>query len=193
MFGKKQRIQGNKNIQQNPKIIVIIVIEFIIRNFDTLAVGLLLTAFGGYVAYRNYRKNRFADVCIKFRNEVTTALEGIYPTISVYIPPDEINTKILQSIPKIITAATAYRHHLPSHRKSGFDRTTQNYSDTARNTDWNRHIAHLMYPSMQKPGDISPGDKFKHAVDNLLYICKRKLSLLSFVWVNFHNNSFSIA
>ena len=146
--------------------------DFIIRNFDRLAVGLLVAAFGGYAAYRNYRKNRFADACIKFRNGVTTALEGIYPAVSVYIPPDEINAKILQSIPKIITAATAYRHHLPFYRKGSFDRATQNYSDTARNTDWNSHIAFSMFHSMQKPGDISPGDKFKHAVDDLLSYAK---------------------
>ena len=133
-----------------------------------IAGALIMAAISFYLTGLNKRKDRFAEASITFRNEVTTALEGIYPSVSVYIPPDEINTKILQSIPKIITAATAYRHHLPFYRKSRFDRTTQNYSNTARNTDWNSHIAYSMFPIMQKPGDISPGDKFKHAVDDLL-------------------------
>lgn len=148
--------------------------EFILRNFDSLAVGILLAAFGGYVAYRNSQKNRVADASIKFRSELMNALENIYPTISVHMQPDEINIKIKNSIPRIVTAATSFRHHLPFYRKGCFDRATKNYSNTARNTDWNSHIAYLMFPSMQKPGDISSGDKFKHAIDDLLSYAKEK-------------------
>ena len=154
--------------------IVMNIIDLIIKHFDKIAGAILSVAFSGYVTYRISRKKRFADASIKFRNEIMMPLRNIYPTISVYMQPDEINNKIKNSIPPIVTAATAFRHHLPFYRKGCFDRATKNYSDTARNTDWNNQIAYSMFSSMQKPDDISPKDKFKHAVDGLLSYAKEK-------------------
>lgn len=149
-------------------------LNLIINNFDKIAGAILFSSFGGYVTYRIWRKNRFAEACIKFRHKVLSALEGIYPEVFVYVPTNEINTRIRQSIPIVVTAATEFKYHLPFYRKGSFGNAVNHYTDTARQTNWDSHIAYLMYPSMHKPGGISPGDKFKHSVKNLLSYAKEK-------------------
>jgi len=147
-------------------------IDLIGTHIPQIAGALIMAAIGFYLAGLNKRKDRFADACIKFRNEVLTSLESVYPSVSVYLSAEEVDTRILQSIPKITTAATAFRHHLPFYRRSGFDRATQFYSSTARNTDWNNKRAYEMFPSMQAVGDVTPGAKFKHLVDAFLFYAK---------------------
>lgn len=108
-------------------------------------IAALLTILG---AIQIQRTNSSRAAASTFCNEVFNALKGIYPSLSIYVAPDEINKRILQSIPQIITAATAFGYHLPFYRKSTFNKTTQNYIEIARNTDWNSHIAWLMFPDM---------------------------------------------
>ena len=148
-------------------------IELIINNFLALVGGILTISFGGYVTYRIYRKNMTAQACITFRNNVLTMLEGIYPDILIYLPIDEINTRIRQSVPKVVTVATEFRHFVPFYRKRTFDIVVKKYCDTAKNINWESKIAFEIYKeSMSKPGDKSLKEIFKHAVDNLLKFAK---------------------
>jgi hypothetical protein len=149
-------------------------ISYIIQHIYIIAGTALSIIFTAIVAYIFNKKSREAEAAKTFRNKVLSALEGVYPEIVVYIPTDEINVRIRQSIPIILTAATQFKFHLPFYRKRGFGNAINHYSDIARQTDWHSHHAYLMFPTMHKPEDISPGDKFKHSVNNLLSYAKEK-------------------
>jgi hypothetical protein len=137
----------------------------------------LTIAFTGYVAYRNYRKNRFAEASIQFRKKVLITLEGIYPEVFpyLYLDTNKFNNRTRQSVPIIISAATEFLYHLPFYRKPGFRRALKYYTDTAQQTDWADQSRFESYhESMPKLGDVSPTDKFKHSVDKLLSYAKEK-------------------
>ena len=149
-------------------------ISYIIQHMYIIAGTALSIIFTAIVTYILTRKSREAEAARTFRNKVLSALEGIYPEILIYIPIDDINVRIRQSIPIILTAATEFKFHLPFYRRRGFGNAINHYTDTARQTDWHSHHAYLMFPSLYKPEDISPGDKFKHSVNNLLSYAKEK-------------------
>ena len=152
-------------------------IQFLIDNYWLIAGGILSIAFGGYVAYRNYRKNRFAEASIQFRNKVLVTLEAIYPEVFSYLEINELNRRTRQSVPVIVTAATEFLYHLPFYRKPGFRRKLKYYTDTAWKTDWNDQSRFELYDkSKSMPGSthVSPRDKFEHSVDALLSYAKEK-------------------
>lgn len=133
----------------------------------------VLTAlFVGFIGLCVYAGKNYFSASKQFRNTIYTELEGIHPAIHAYIPTDEINTKIWQSIPKIVTAASEFSHFLPTCCKRTFSRAVEHYCDTARKTNWNSQVDDDFYPEMRKPGEINTRDKLKHAVDNLLKFAK---------------------
>jgi len=151
-------------------------IQFVIDNFYVIAGGILSIAFGGYVAYRNYKKNRFAEASTKFRNKVLVTLEGIYPEVFsyLYLDTNKLNNRTRQSAPIVVTAATEFLYHLPFYRKHGFRRALKYYTDTIQQTDWADQSRFELYNKMPRLTDVSPRDKFKHSVDNLLSYAKEK-------------------
>ncbi len=62
---------------------------------------------------------------------------------------------------------------MPFYRKRAFDIAVKKYCDTAKNINWESQIAFKMYEkSMPKPGEKSPEEIFKHAIDDLLKFAK---------------------
>ena len=104
-----------------------------------------------------------------FRERIHAELKGVYPSIELYLSTDEINTKIWQSIPPIQAAVSNFKYILPFFYRRKFEIAAHNYYKTARETNWYHS---LDFPSMKNISKISPKDKFKHAVDNLLKYAK---------------------
>jgi hypothetical protein len=102
-----------------------------------------------------------------FREKVHAALIGVYPSIELYITPNEINTKIRQSIPKIQTAVNNFKHFLPFFFRRRLEIAAENYYKTARETDWYQCLKFYMPNPI-----IHPKEKFKKAVDELLKYAK---------------------
>ena len=150
-------------------------IDNIINDFITLPrwyFTILVGLFTGLVGLCWYAIRNYFIASKQFRDTIYTELENIYPKITLYLTTDNINTKIRESIPKIVTAATKFNHFLPFCCQRSFSKTVERYCDTARKTDWHSQVADNFYPEMRKLGEINTRDKFKHAVDNLLKFAK---------------------
>jgi hypothetical protein len=132
-------------------------------------IGALFTALGGIIIYagRNYLK-----ASEEFKKIIYTQLEGIIPDIVVYIEPEKIREQITASIIPIKTGGEIFKHFLPFFYVNSFSRDLEHYCKTARQTDWNKQIAHQFYPEMAKSGYISPKEKLNKAVNNLLKFAK---------------------
>ncbi|MBW2608049.1 MAG: hypothetical protein JRD05_10485 [Deltaproteobacteria bacterium] len=145
--------------------------EFFINNFWAIAAGILGSAFVGYIAYWNNRKNRTAEAAIKFRNKILTELEGLYPVTHYW--DKNIFPRFYVSIPKIESAAIEFRHYV--FHKTAFDSAVKVYCEYCKNITWNKVSAYAMYKdSMYKPDDKGPREKFKHIVESLLSFAKEK-------------------
>jgi len=126
-----------------------------------------------YLADLNNRRNRLADVSKQFRIIIYAELKGIYPSIELHLSPEEINAKILQSIPNIQLAVSNFKSFVPFYRKRRFDKAAQNYYKTARKTDWNEVSAQKRFP-VTFPGPNKIEMEFKHCVKNLLSYANEK-------------------
>jgi hypothetical protein len=141
-------------------------IQLIIDNFITIAGAILTIVFGGYVTYRIYRKNRIAEASTKFRNKILTELQGLYPVTQYW--EQRIFPRFSQSIVKIESIATEFRHFIPFYRKRAFDATLKNYCDYCNKITWNEVAAYAMYKNSMDTKDKGPREQFKNIVEYLL-------------------------
>jgi len=147
--------------------------DIIIKYRWEIAGALAMAFIIAYLAGLNSRKDRYAKAAIAFQNLVRTELRGIYPSIELYLPADEINDKIRQSIPGIQLAVSNFESFVPFYRKRGFDVAAQKYYETARKTDWNEIRAQQRFP-VTYPGPSKIEMAFTHCVENLLSYAKEK-------------------
>jgi hypothetical protein len=105
------------------------VYDLIANNFSKIVAVILTGAFGGYVTWHIYRKQRFITASDKFRNTVLTQLEGLYPT-PVKWPSQEMQIiQILKDkFPKLEIAVTEYRCHLGWINRKRFDNVWLQYN-----------------------------------------------------------------
>ena len=132
---------------------------------------LLLVLIGHRLAIHRSRQASFNAAASIFRNEVFVSLQGIYPAVTVYRGAEEINAILIQSIPKITTAAAIFSPYLPFYRKRSFSNAVEKYSDTARKTDWNEIRAQQMFP-VTYSGPSKMEIEYRHCVNNLLFYAK---------------------
>lgn len=133
-------------------------------------IGVLIPSTGALIIYagRNYFK-----ASEEFRNIVFAKLEGIYPSTAAYISVEEKNIRTQTSINPINSAGAKLRYYLPCFWIRCFDRALVNYCETARQTNWEHDGNFEMFrKSLAKPGELSPGEKFRYSVKNLLKFAK---------------------
>ena len=128
-------------------------------------IGIMFPILSGLVIYAGRNYLRASE---EFKSIVYTKLEGIYPSIELYLTTDEINTKIQQSIPQIQTAVNNFKHFLPFFFRGRLEITAKNYYKTARETDWYQCLNF----DMPKAVILTPKERFKKAVDELLKYAK---------------------
>jgi hypothetical protein len=138
----------------------------------TFFVGIVITLFGFIAVHRLglYRDkiNIFSKEAARFRSSILGELKGLYP-ITHHWGQEEIN-RIKQSAQKIESLAVEFRHYVI--RKDKFDKTLKQYNDYCNEISWEKCAAYVMYPSMRKPGDKEPKDKFRHIIEELLAYAK---------------------
>jgi len=143
---------------------------------DLWLLGLCGSLFMVIIVYRLNQSSKKKDAFIVasriFSSKVRAELKGIYPTIELHLPTNEINRIIIQSIPGIQLAVNDFKAFVPFFQKSDFDIAVNNYYEIARNTNWNNQIAHQLYPKMQKVGNHSPKEMFVGAAYKLLSYAK---------------------
>ncbi len=141
--------------------------KVIIDNIYSILGAILLASFIGYITYRNNRKNRIAEASTKFRNKILTELQGLYPVTQYW--EQGIFLRFSQSIVKIESIATEFRHFIPFYRKRAFYATLKNYCDYCNKITWDEVGAYAMYKnSMFDPKDKGPREQFKNIVEHLL-------------------------
>jgi hypothetical protein len=141
---------------------------------DLWLLGICGTLFTLLIVYRFrlalHRYNSFHIAAITFRNKILTELEGIYPVPHCW--QQNIFPKFRQSIPRIESAAAEFRFFV--NRKNKFDIVVKEYTDYCEEVTWSKYVEWDMYPTMRKPGKISPRDKFDDCVKNLLLFTEKR-------------------
>jgi hypothetical protein len=113
---------------------------------------------------------RFDEAATIFRRALLTELEGIYPVTSAW--DSSVNPRFRQSIPKIESAAAAFRYFVKS--KTEFDTAIKEYRDYCSKVTFEGVAAWQRYTAMREPGDIGPVEKFKNVIEHLLSFVERK-------------------
>jgi len=134
-------------------------------------IGGIIGIGGTYFGYRLTRSEsreiikltEFNNAVSKFRSAIIYELSGFYPIEQGWNKEDF--PRLYQSIPRINSAATEFRHFVT--RKADFDIAIKEYNKYCRETREN-DIFTIDFPSMAKPGDIKPKDRFKNIVEHLL-------------------------
>lgn len=133
--------------------------------------GALLT---GPVTYYFTKKlasiQKYDSAASKFCAAVLYELVGFYP-INQHWEKKEFH-RLYDSIPRINSAAAEFRFFVTS--KTDFDAAVDEYDKYCQETKEN-DIFILDFPSMTKPGDIKPKDRFKNIVEHLLSFTNEKL------------------
>ncbi len=133
--------------------------------------GALIMALIGYrLALNVQKRNAFNSAALIFRNKILTELEGLYPVTHFWDQSEFHGFR--QSIPKIQSAAAEFRFYLT--HKDKFDNAVKEYNSYCNEITWEKCVGYDMYPSMRKPGDKGPIEKFKHIVEELLSYAKEK-------------------
>ena len=145
-------------------------VEIIIKNFYVIAGGILPIAFGGYMAYRNNKKNRRAEASMRFSNKVLAELEGLYPVTQHW--EQSIFPRFSHSITKIESACAEFRYFIPFYRKGAYDKAIKDYCKYCNEITWESCAGHTMWPEMRKPGDLGPRETFKNIVEHLFSFAK---------------------
>ncbi|MEW6068279.1 MAG: hypothetical protein AB1610_08315 [Nitrospirota bacterium] len=140
-------------------------IQLIIDNFITIAGGILTIAFGWYVTYRIYRKNRVAEASVKFRNKILTELKGLYPVTQCW--EQSIFLRFRQSIPEIESITTEFRYFVPFYRKWAYNKALKDYCKYCNEITWNNIASYSFWPNFPKPRK-NPREQFKNIVEHLL-------------------------
>jgi hypothetical protein len=136
------------------------------------ALGIVVVLFGIVAAHRLFlyrqKKNKMVKASEKFRNEILTELEGLYPTTHYW--DKNVYPRLAQSITKIESAAIKFRPYAV--RKSEFDSAIKKYCEYCKSLTWEKVTGWDMYPSMRTPGEIGPKEKFKQIVEIILSFTK---------------------
>lgn len=140
-------------------------IQLIIDNFITIAGGILTIAFGGYVTFRIYRKNRVAEASVKFRNKILTELKGLYPVTQYW--EQSIFLRFRQSIPEIESITTEFRYFVPFYRKWAYNKALKDYCKYCNEITGNDIASYSLWPNFPKPRK-NPREQFKNIVEHLL-------------------------
>ncbi len=130
------------------------------------AIGIGGTYYGYRLARSDSREiiklTEFNNAVSKFRSSIIYELSGFYPIEQGWHKEDF--HRLYESIPRINSAATEFRHFVAS--KTDFDAAVSEYNKYCRETKEN-DIFTLEF-NMGKSGDIKPKDKFKNIIDHLL-------------------------
>ena len=133
-------------------------------------------AFGGWITWFIYRKQRFIAASDKFRNAIFTELEGLYPTPAKWPSREFQIVQVLRDkFPKLEIAVTEFRGHLNWINRKRFDDTWSKY-----NKEYYYDYVPMTGKSYGKNGELiyevdnttSYKDNFKHNVDALLKFAK---------------------
>lgn len=134
----------------------------------------ILTAlFGAFSGLCIYAGKRYFAASEEFQAIVRAKLEGIYPNTAAFLSIEDKDLRTQSSINPINSAGAKFSDYLPFLCVSPFNRALNTYCETARKTYWDQDVAFERFrESMAKPGELSPGEKFRAAVDELLKFAK---------------------
>jgi hypothetical protein len=147
-----------------------IMLNIIVENVHTIAGAILLSAWIGWIRWRNNKKSRLAEASAKFRNKVLNELEGLYPDTVNW--PKDIDVKLRQTFPAIEIAVAEFRYFVPFYRKGAFDVAMKEYHNNCCAITGDTCAAYVMYPDMRKPGEQSPEKIFKDSIEALLFFAR---------------------
>lgn len=140
----------------------------------TWSIGIVISLFVIIAAHRlvlfRQKRNKIVEASEKFRNKILAELVGLYPVTQYW--DKETYPRFIQSVPKIESAAAEFRYFIKS--KVSFDAAVKKYCEYCKHITWDEVAAYSMYPSMRKPGEIGPRERFEEIVDNLLSFAKEK-------------------
>ena len=145
--------------------------EMIFNNIYSILGAVALASFGGYITYRNNMKNRTAEAAIKCRNRILVELEGLYPVTQHW--DQSIFSRLKQSIIKIGSIATEFRHFVPFYRKRAFDTALKNYCNYCNKITWDDVASYSFWPDFPQKR-INPREQFNNIVEHLLSFANKK-------------------
>jgi hypothetical protein len=131
---------------------------------------LIVLWIGFHLSNTLNQRNAFRSAAATFRSKVLSELEGLYPVTQHW--DMNVFPRFYQSIIKIESAAAEFRFFIT--RKGLFDLAVKEYCDYCKQISWDKCAGWSMYPTMRKPGEISPRDKFAQYVQKLLSFTEEK-------------------
>ena len=132
--------------------------------------ALIMLWIGFHLSNTLNRRNSFRSAAATFRSKVLAELEGLYPVTQHW--DMNVFQRFSRSIIKIESAAAEF--HFFVTRKRAFDAAVKEYCDYCKQISWVECAGWSMYPTMRKPGEINPRNKFAYHVENLLSFAKER-------------------
>jgi hypothetical protein len=144
-------------------------VDYIIKNFPQIGIGILMVAFGSWVAYFRWNKTRKISAADKFHEAINIAIKKVHPDSCSW--PINVHHLLINTIDPIETAVIKFKRF--SSRHTDLDKALKNYKDCCESTDFNKVAAFCLYDESRKEDEISPEDTFRKVVNDLLKLAEK--------------------